>query len=304
VDLIKIRAFYIIAQSGSFSKAAEELYLTQPAISAQIKDLEKIYGVKLFERIGHRVELTEEGKALLPYAERIVSSLDESRVVVQKTANSKIKYLRVGASLLPGMYLLPEIVAGYKERYPDVSISVRVGYATQISKMVRDSEMDVGIVGGYGVRGCIKRGNNLREEVICHDRMVLVVGSKHPLREFGVVNLKDLKGEGFVLSPESALTRRFIRDQFRKFNIPLRVRYEFGNIEIIKRFVEKNLGVSILPYSTVKKEEKDGRLHCLEISDLNLDRSILIVYQKRRLSSNILKNFLDFVRSLNLQELI
>ncbi len=304
MDLIKIKAFYIIARTGSFSKAAEELYLTQPAISAQIKDLERIYGVKLFERIGHRVELTEEGKALLPYAERVVNSLDESRVIVRRTANSKIKYLRIGASLLPGIYLLPDIVAGYKEKHPEVSVFVRVGYATQISKMVRESEMDVGIVGGYGLHGCLTGKGNLREQVICHDRMVLVVGAKHPLKGCDIVNLRDLKEEKFVLSPESALTRRFIKDQFRRFSVPLKVRYEFGNIEIIKRFVEKNLGVSILPYSTVKKEEKDGRLYCLQISDLNLGRNILLVYQQKRSSSEVLKSFLDFVSSLNLQELI
>ncbi len=304
MDLIKIKAFYIIARTGSFSKAAEELYLTQPAISAQIKDLEKIYGVKLFERIGHRVELTEEGRALLPYAERIVNSLDESRRVVRQAANSRIKYLRIGASLLPGMYLLPEIVHGYKKKYPEISIFVRVGYATQISKMVRESEMDVGIVGGYGKHAYVSRKNGLKEEVICHDKMVLVVGNDHPLKMCDVVALEDLKDEGFVLSPESALTRRFIRDQFHRFNIPLKVTYEFGNIEIIKRFVEKNLGVSILPYSTVKKEEKNGRLHSIEISGLDFNRNILLVYREKRVSSEILRGFLDFVRALKPQELI
>ncbi len=304
MDLIKIKAFYIIAKTGSFSKAADELYLTQPAISAQIKDLEKIYGARLFERIGHRVELTNEGKALLPYAEGIVDALDRSQVAVQKSIVKNIKYLRIGASLLPGIYLLPEIVSRYKGEYPRVSLSVRVGYATQISRMVKEGDVDVGIVGSYGSGEGSGKKKGIEEKVICYDRMVLVVGKRHSLKEERVVGLRDLERENFILSPESALTRRFIAEQFRKKDISLNVKYEFGNIEIIKRFVEKNLGVSILPYSTVKMEEKDNRLFCITIADLELDRRILLIHKKKRKLSGTLDSFLSFVSSLKLQELV
>ncbi|RKX84653.1 MAG: LysR family transcriptional regulator, partial [Spirochaetes bacterium] len=179
MDLIKLKAFCIIAKSGSFSKAAEELFVTQPAVSAQIHDLESIYETKLFERLGHRIILTEEGKALLPFAELIIKTLEESHFAVDDVRNSTAGIIRVGASMLPGMYLLPEIIASFKKECPHISVLLTVALAAKIRHMLKENELDVGIVGSYGRK---HQKSVLEEKQILKDRIVLIVGNEHSWR--------------------------------------------------------------------------------------------------------------------------
>ena len=306
MDLIKLKAFSIIARTGSFSKAAEELFVTQPAVSAQIKDLERLYEVKLFERIGHSIELTEEGKALLPYAELIVKAIEESKYAVEDIKNSRIGSIRVGASALPGMYMLPEIISFFNKEYPGVSVSLKVSFATEIRKMISNNELEIGIVGSYNKRISQAQGNGsiLVEELLCNDRMVLIVSPEHSLANRDKILLGELANEPMILPPRAALTRRSIEEQFKELNIPLRIVSEFGNVELIKRMVQKNFGVSIIPRTAVRKEQKENLLRAIEISNLNMERHILVIYRKNKNFSDSLKAFHGFLKNTNISNIL
>ncbi len=301
MDLIKLKAFTIIAKSGSFSVAAEELFVTQPAVSAQIKDLERLYDAKLFERIGHHIELTDEGKALLPYAEMIVRAIEESRYAVEDIKVGKRGHIRVGASALPGMYILPDTIYKFRKEYPNFSVSLKVTFATQIRKMISNNELDIGIVGSYQSAENSDINSSLEEEVLYKDEMVLIVSPNHPFRNRMEMSLEELANQPMILSPKTALTRRSIEKQFRELKIPLRIVNEFGNVELIKRMVEKDFGISILPLTAVRKEEKNNHLRYIKISNLNLERRILLVYRKNKKFSKALKAFKEFMKGHKLQ---
>jgi len=154
MDVIKLKAFYTVARLGSFSKAAEKLFFTQPAISSQIKELENEYNAAdHFERIGRNIRLTEERKAVLPYAEAILKSFEESQFAVDSVGDKKLGSIKLGASALPGVNLMPEFVPEFRKLFPMINFQISVNYAYQIRKMVLHNELDMGLVGSIEMGG-------------------------------------------------------------------------------------------------------------------------------------------------------
>ncbi len=294
MDVIKLKAFYTVAMLGSFSRAAEKLFFTQPAISSQIKELENEYNTTLFERIGRNIRLTEEGKALLPYAESILKSFEESQFVVDSVGDKKLGSIKLGASALPGVNLMPEFVAEFRKLFPLINFQISVNYAYQIRKMVLNNDLDMGLVGSIEMGG---QEEQLVEQTLLNDPIVVVVGREHSWSTRNEITLSELKEQPLILSFKSTITRQVIEKQFRKFDIPLKLAFEIGSTEVIKRMVELNLGISILSFSSVKKEIAAGWLKSLVISDLDLFRRINIIYHKEKLFSSALKLFIDFLLS-------
>ncbi len=294
MDVIKLKAFYTVAMLGSFSRAAEKLFFTQPAISSQIKELENEYNTTLFERIGRNIRLTEEGKALLPYAESILKSFEEAQFVVDSVGDKKLGSIKLGASALPGVNLMPEFVAEFRKLFPLINFQISVNYAYQIRKMVLNNDLDMGLVGSIEMGG---QEEQLVEQTLLNDPIVVVVGREHSWSTRNEITLSELKEQPLILSFKSTITRQVIEKQFGKFDIPLKLAFEIGSTEVIKRMVELNLGISILSFSSVKKEIAAGWLKSLVISDLDLFRRINIIYHKEKLFSSALKLFIDFLLS-------
>ncbi|HEX9532502.1 MAG TPA: LysR substrate-binding domain-containing protein [bacterium] len=179
MNLHQLRIFVTVAKRGSFSRAAEELHISQPSASIQVADLERALGVDLFEQVGRQIHLTEAGRVLEDYARRILALTEEARTAVSETAGLRRGHLAVGASPTPGTYLLPRIIAGFQERYPQVSISLHIAASTEVGERLMRHELDLGVVGGK------MHTPGLQTEPFLDDEIVLVAAPTHPLAAAG-----------------------------------------------------------------------------------------------------------------------
>src|SRR5438128_10025126 len=147
VSLHQLSVFRAVARHQSFTRAAEELYISQPAVSAHVRELERLYGVELFEQVGRRVRLTEAGRLLEEYANRLLALIEESRRALDELKGLERGRLEVGASTIPGAYFLPEALARFKDQHPGVSVDLRIADTRQVLGMLRRAEVEVGVVG-------------------------------------------------------------------------------------------------------------------------------------------------------------
>lgn len=292
MDLIKLKTFHTVARLGNFTRAAEVLFFTQPAISLQIKELENEYRCRLFERIGKKVRLTPAGEALLPFAERILKASKSSFNAVSGVLETTAGRIRFGATGFSGVYVLPELIAGFKGRYPDISFDITLRYATRIRKMILENKLDAGITGSNQEE---PRDPGLLEKVLARDSIVAVCGPGHRLWERSEVSVEELADEPVILLPKITLSRQIIQKQFEMRQVPLRTEYEVSNITLIKKLVEKGLGLSFLCRSQIRAECAAGTLRAVPFSDLSIPRTINLVYHRDKDLSPTLTLFVDYL---------
>ncbi len=292
MDLVKLKTFYTAAKLGSFTKAAESLYLTQPAVSMQIKDLEQEYGIPLFERIGKKVRLTRAGEVLLPMAERILHTYLESHSAVEQANSSVTGKIRVGATSYTGIHFLPEIMAAFQHRYPDNHVLISLQYARRIQAMLLENEIDVGIIGSNQYR---LLEESILEQELYHDRIVAVVGARHPWADREYIMTEDLAEQQMILPSKATLTRQYIERSASTKGIRLKLAYEMENISMIKRMVEHLLGITLMCSAEVRKETEAGWLRTLALRDLTIDRKVIMVFHRDKPLSSALNSFIDFL---------
>jgi DNA-binding transcriptional LysR family regulator len=292
MDLIKLKTFYTVARLGNFTRAAETLFFTQPAISLQIKELENEYRCRLFERIGKKVKLTSAGESLLPFAETILKASHNSFDAVSAVLDATSGRIRIGATGFSGVYVLPELITGFKSRYPEVSFDITLRYAKKIRKMILENKLDAGITGGINEP---PRDPGLLEKVLARDQIVLVLGPGHRFWDRTDLRTEELADEPVILLPKITVSRQIIRKNFEQKHIPLRVEYEVSNIALIKRMVEKGLGLSFLCRSQIRAECSTGALRGLPFSDMHIPRTINLIYHRDKSLSPSLSLFIDYL---------
>ncbi len=295
MDVIKFRAFCTVASLGSISKAAERLNYTQPAISAQIRELEHELKARLFERVGRHVRLTEAGRMLQPHADRLLRDFDECRRSMPRPKDSLGGYIRIGASSLPGVHLLPGLLAEFRKRIPDISFNVTVQSAYQIERLLFDNQIDVGFLGR---RNPNRKNSRVAEHPLIKDDLVAIVPPGHPWSEKTEVGLVDFPDEPLILPPRNILTRRSVEEKFRRAGVEMNLAFEVGNAEAIKRMVSCGLGVSIICSCAVSKEVESKWLASVPLSGLRMPRYISLVTNREQEAQPDLRAFIDFVLSL------
>src|SRR6266545_1855358 len=188
MDIRDLQVFLAVTTRLNFTRAGEDVHLSQPSVSVRIRQLEEELGVKLFEQLGRRVALTEAGRLLEPYAHRVVAAMDDARHAVEELQGLERGTVRVGASTTPGTYLVPGIIARFKRDHPKIEIRLSVKDTRRVEEGVLENEFDFGFVGGHLVSGEV--------EVIpwIIDEIVLVVVPRHPLAKRRQVRIRDLKG--------------------------------------------------------------------------------------------------------------
>ncbi len=293
MDVIKLKSFIAVAKLKNFRKASEELFFSQPAISAQIRELENYYNAELFERTGKRVELTVAGELLLPYAEELVRKFEESRYSVQNAASAEKGRLKIGTSILPGLYYLPDRISEFRELNPEIVFDISLMYSSEIEKLVLDMSIHLGII---GTPEDFHFDDNLSTESVFRDCMVACVYIGHPFYEKDSVSLEELSEEDLILPTKNTFTRKTIEKAMRENKIPLKVTYEISNNEMIKRMVEKKLGITILCSSMIPSDICAG-IKAVKIDDLHSYRHINIIFRKDKKLSPPLRNFIDFLVS-------
>ena len=294
MDVIKLKSFIAVARLRNFRKASEELFFSQPAISAQIKELENYYNVELFERSGKKVELTEAGELLLPYAEELVKKFEESRYSVQNAASAEKGRIKIGTSILPGLYYLPDLIAEFRLINPEIVFDISLMYSTEIERLVLDMSIHLGVI---GTPEDFSFGDNLSYESVFRDRLVACVYRGHHLAGREFVTLAELAEEVLILPTRNTFTRKIVEKSMREKRIPFTISYEIANNEMIKRMVEKKLGITILCSSMIPSEDTCSNLKQILIDDLHSYRHINIVFRKDRKLSPPLRSFIEFLSS-------
>ncbi len=265
MEFRQLRTFREIAETRSFTKAAQRVHVTQAAVSAQIKALETEAGTPLFSRINKKVFLTEAGEWLLRRADRMLREHDEALFELSELSQAGRGRLRIGtASTMASNYPLPAILAELKQDYPRLQLSVLRGTSAEIVNQILANDLDLGLI------SLPVEANDIRTEVLRRDRLIAIVPQGHRLANQRTVSASQLAAEPLILGEEGGNTRRLIDLFFEKAGFKPEVIMKLGSMTAIKRMVECGLGVSIVPQSSAGDEVRNQRLYALTVRNLNV----------------------------------
>jgi len=281
--------FKKVAETNSISRAAEELLLTQPAVSKQILGLEEELGERLFDRIGKKVFLTKTGQVLLAHAARILRSVEEAKTAVRDLSEECSGELVIGTSDHISLHRLPRILKSYISAFPKVDLKLRCHRSETILEMVGKNLVDIGVITLPRVSA------NLISRVIWRDSMSLVCPKDHPLADLNKIRVKDITPYGMILPEAGTTTRKNIDAVFTKKKLVPNVTMEVAYIETIKGLVKAGLGISVLPDKAVEHEVKSGALVKAKIQDANFSRDLGIIYLKDKFLSRPAVEFMKFL---------
>lgn len=285
----QLKAFHRVALTGSFTRAAKSLHITQPAVSQQVQLLEHSLGIRLFDRHGKRVRLTTDGEALLGYADRLFNIYDEIKNLFASRQRLESGKISIGSSNVIGTYYLPKIIRLYNDQYPGIEIDLRLGNSNYVRDKVLEGEVEIGIAG--------KIANNakLSEHIIHREPLLLVSSPEHDLSKKPLVNLEDLVKASFISREKGTLNRAVVEKWFQENfgkDYP-RISVELENVEAAKQIVEQGYGITVIPEATVKKEIETGRLKQLNYQELELYSDIYLIYLRNKVFSRAVKIFIQ-----------
>ncbi|MBI4657179.1 MAG: LysR family transcriptional regulator [Elusimicrobia bacterium] len=291
MNIETLKVFRDLADSESFSKAAELNYISQSAVSQQIKKLEIVLKCKLFNRSGGRISLTVCGEKFYDASKKIVL-LYENAVTSIKQSRSIKNYdeIRISTIYSVGTYLLQKYLEKFMQRYPLVKISVEYRQYQQVYADIISGRANLGIV-AYPQ----KKHKNMLYIPMCKEKMVLISGMKNPIAKHDTVRINQLNGLDFIFFDKHIPSREYLDDVFKKHGIKINVKMELDDLETIKTVVQTGDGVSIVPYSSIREGEKGNRFHVAHLSDAEVSRPLYILVKKdKKLSQivNILINIL------------
>lgn len=289
LSLYKLEIFGTVVQVGSFSGAAQRLYMTQPAVSQHIQDLEAWLGTPLFLRGRRGVTLTPAGKTLYEYTQRILQLVAEAESAVTNVQRLDSGQVTIGATPGVSVYLLPEWIGSFRTLYPQLNVSIQTATTTEIADGVLEHQLDIGFVEGELDTIASKRLGSIGLRPV---DMFVVVGSSHPWHERERVTLADLDEQSFITRQPGSRTRAWIDDLFSQKGVRPRIVGEFDNQEAIKRAVISNIGVSILPDYAISRETTAGILYCLPIEDVSLERQMKLIWDSKSPITAVARAFL------------
>ncbi len=275
MDFAQLTTFLEVAKSASFSRAGKKVFLSQPAVSAQIRQLELEYGTKLFDRVGKKVRLTSAGDALLEFAERLLALRNESLRALADQANTPRGTLLIGANEATCLYVLPDVFAEYHRLYSDVQINIYRNFSQKVLEKVEDGSVDVGIV------TLPIKSPSLKTHSIFRDRLLLMVSPQNPLAKKKVVHASEIIEQPLIF-PKTGFTRQMLDKIFRPYRSQLHITMELASVGMIKRFVAANLGVSLISETFARDEVRAGEAKLIPIADLELWRELGLVYRRDR----------------------
>jgi len=276
MEFAALKAFVAVAETGSFSVAAERLFLTQPAVSKRIAALESELDTRLFDRIGRTVTLTEAGVALLPRAQSMLVELKDSIRAISSLSGEVRGTLRFATSHHIGLHRLPPTLKHYTQAYPQVRLDIRFMDSEAACVAVEHGDLELGIVTLPPAPS-----SNLTTEVIWQDPLGIVVSRSHPLTGKADVTLGELAQHVAVLPSSNTYTRQIAEQAFSRLGLELEVTFSTNYLETIKMLVSVGIGWSLLPNTML-----DKHICMLSVEELSLQRSLGIVYHRERTLSN------------------
>lgn len=288
----RLQVFYTVARLLSFTKAAEALHMTQPAVTFQVRQLEEHFNTRLFDRTHNRVSLTEAGRTAYGFAERIFEAYAEMDNAIREITGDVTGALTLGASTTIAEYMLPALLGNFKKKYPDVNLRLKVSNSEGIISMVENNIIDLGVVEGP------VSNRNLHVEMCRLDQLVVIVPPSHPLAKKGCLSIEEILPFPFIFREEGSGTREVIMDYLVAQGVDrnaLAICLELGSPEAIKGAVEAGMGVSILSRSTIDKELALERLVGIPLEP-PLTRQFSFVHQRQKFRLRAMDELLSFAR--------
>ncbi len=274
MNVIQLRAFVAVVEHGSFSEAARIMGLSQPAVTMQIQGLEADLGVTLLDRRYRRIEMTEAGRALLPYARTVLGELEAAREEVERLAAKVGGHLRLAASTTPGQYVLPRLLGAFLRAHEDVSVSIHVTDTTEVVGLIESGEAHIGMTGAK------IPGARVAYEAVGTDSLLLVCPPDSHLLGRSDLSLSDIAEEPFIVREPGSGTRMIFEDTLRSGGIDpaeLRVVIELGTSEAIVSAVEGGLGVGVVSRWMADKALRLGTIAEVPIPQFPVDRPFYTV---------------------------
>ncbi len=288
--LRQLQAFVAVARGENVTRAAEALSLSQSATSAALAELENLFGQPLFDRIGRRLRLNEQGRLLLPHAVELLDRAEEIEALLR--GERGLGKLRVGATLTIGNYLLPLIVAGYLQRHPESGVELRVDNTTTIAGLLLHYEIDLGLLEGEVEEAELETAHWVDDE------LVVFCAPAHPLAARGMANLAELAREPWILRERGSGTRETLaRALSGQLAGGLSVRLELQHTEAVKRAVESGLGIGCISRLALRDAFRRGSLVPIETPELDLRRSFSFVWHRGKYHSAAMRRFIEDCRA-------
>jgi DNA-binding transcriptional LysR family regulator len=289
----RLQVFYTVAKLLSFTKAAETLHMTQPAVTFQVRQLEDHFDTRLFDRTHNRVALTEAGRKAYEYAEEIFSLYAEMENTVKELTGDVSGALTMGASTTIAEYMLPALLRGFTMEFPDINLKLNVSNTEGIVSMIENSMIDLGVVEGPVAN------KNLLVEVCRIDQLVVVVPPDHEFASRDSISMEEVMEHPFICREEGSGTREVIMDHMVKLGLDrnnLNVSLELGSPESIKGAVEAGMGISIASIATLEKELQLGTLVAVKL-DPPMERAFSFVRQRQKFRLQAMDKLLDYARN-------
>jgi DNA-binding transcriptional LysR family regulator len=291
VDFFQLETFLAVVQSGSFSGAAKIVHRTQPAVSQVVRKLEEEIGEPLLDRSSRDGRLTDAGRVLQEYAQKMLNLRREARASLKELGQFQRGTLAIAANEFTSLYLL-RVLEEYRKFSPMIKVAVQRALASGIAAQVEDHTVELGVLSFR------PESSSLQSIVVFRDELVLVVPPAHPLVGARSVSIRQLGAESFVAHNVVSPYRLKVLEAFKRHKTPLNMDVEMPTIEAIKRFVAAGNGVALVPHISVEPELGRGELVSIPVRELKLERKLRIVYRKGGQLSHAARAFLKVAQSI------
>lgn len=292
MDINQLEVLSVVAREKSFSRAAEVLDRTQPAVSQAIRRLEQEVGEKLFDRSSKDGTLTLAGEILVDYAKQMLNLRQTAHDAIKEMRDLQHGKVTISANEHTVFYLLP-VIEEFRRQHPLIKIEVRRGVASRIPKEVMAREVELGVISFK------PNDNSVVSISVLSDELALIVSHEHSLANKTSVSIKELGEENFIAHNAPSPYRQKVIESFEKHNTKLNISIELPSLEAIKRLVEKGVGVALVPKLTAQNEIEGGRLKALSVKEMKLERKLNIIYRRNSVLSHAAKVFLKLAKEMS-----
>ncbi len=291
MDINQLEVLVTVARERSFSRAAEVLNRTQPAISQAIRRLEKEIGETLFDRSSKDGTLTFAGEILLDHARQMLNLRHTAQAALREMRGLHRGKVTISANEHTVFYLLP-IIEEFQAKHPKIKVEVQRGVASRIPKQITAREVELGVI------SFTPNDDSVRSVGVGTDELVLVVSPLHRLAKNDKVSVKDLGDEAFIAHNAVSPYREKVIETFEKYKTTLNIEVELPSLEAIKRLVERGVGVALVPKLTAQSEIDSGHLVALTVNEMKLERKLNIIYRRNSSLSHAAEAFLKIAKEL------
>jgi DNA-binding transcriptional LysR family regulator len=273
----QLETFRAVARAKNFTRAGEALHVSQSTLSQHVLELERELGVRLFDRLGRAVTLTEAGRLLEEQATRIAAAVAGARRTIDELKGLERGSLVIGASTTPGIYVLPSVIGAFRRRYPGIDVSLRIGNSRVIEERIRADEADLGVVGGHilgAKEQCLAAG--------LLDELLLIVPPRHPWTKRREVTPRELTDVPVLMREQGSATRLVTERALRQAGVKVAIAMELDHVEAIKQAVIAGLGVAFVSTYAVRGEIATRRLYGVRLKGLRVRRHFHVIHNEAR----------------------